>query len=84
LMEAAAQKGKYLIEALANIKGVKTVRGKGLMIGFEMEEGLEDIRKVLLNDCKIFTGEAKPNVIRLLPSLAITRADIDLFLKEIY
>ena len=83
LMEAAAEKGKYLIEALTNIKGVKTVRGKGLMIGFEMEAGLEDIRKVLLNDYKIFTGEAKPNVIRLLPSLSISIAEIDLFLKAL-
>jgi acetylornithine/N-succinyldiaminopimelate aminotransferase len=81
LIQNAQIQGDYLINALRNTKGVKTVRGKGLMIGFEMEEGLEDIRKVLLNECKIFTGEAKPNVIRLLPSLAITRADIDLFLN---
>ena len=83
LMEAATQKGKYLIEALKNTKAVKAVRGKGLMIGFEMETGLEDIRKVLLNDYKIFTGEAKPNVIRLLPSLSISTAEIDLFLKAL-
>lgn len=81
LIQNAQIQGDYLINALRNTKGVKTVRGKGLMIGFEMEEGLEDIRKVLLNDCKIFTGEAKPNVIRLLPSLAITKSDIDLFLN---
>lgn len=81
LIQNAQIQGDYLINALRNTNGVKTVRGKGLMIGFEMEEGLEDIRKVLLNECKIFTGEAKPNVIRLLPSLAITRADIDLFLN---
>lgn len=81
LIQNAQIQGDYLINTLRNTKGVKTVRGKGLMIGFEMEEGLEDIRKVLLNECKIFTGEAKPNVIRLLPSLAITRADIDLFLN---
>jgi len=81
LIEAAIQKGKYLIEALKNTKGVKVVRGKGLMIGFEMETGLEDIRKVLLNDYKVFTGEAKPNVIRLLPSLSISNAEIELFLK---
>jgi acetylornithine aminotransferase len=81
LMEATAEKGKALMEALKNIKGVKAVRGRGLMIGFEMEEGLEDIRKVLLNDYKIFTGEAKPNVIRLLPSLSISNAEIELFLK---
>jgi acetylornithine aminotransferase len=83
LMEAATQKGKYLIEALKNTKGVKLVRGKGLMIGFEMETGLEEVRKVLLNDYKIFTGEAKPNVIRLLPSLSISTAEIDLFLKAL-
>jgi acetylornithine aminotransferase len=84
LMEAATQKGKYLIEALKNTKGVKVVRGKGLMIGFEMETGLEDLRKVLLNDYKVFTGEAKPNVIRLLPSLSINTAEIDLFLKGLF
>ena len=81
LMEAANEKGKALMEALKNTKGVKAVRGKGLMIGFEMEAGLEDIRKVLLNDYKIFTGEAKPNVIRLLPSLSISNSAIELFLK---
>ena len=81
LMEAAIQKGKYLIEALKNTKGVKMVRGKGLMIGFEMETGLEEVRKVLLNDYKVFTGEAKPNVIRLLPSLSISTAEIAQFLK---
>ncbi|MEN9697516.1 MAG: hypothetical protein RLZ56_937 [Bacteroidota bacterium] len=80
LVKAAEEKGTYLINALKNTKGVKAVRGKGLMIGFEMEEGLEEVRKVLLNDLKIFTGEAKPNVVRLLPSLAITMEDIDLFL----
>ena len=81
LMEAANEKGKALMEALKNTKGVKAVSGKGLMIGFEMEAGLEDIRKVLLNDYKIFTGEAKPNVIRLLPSLSISNSAIEQFLK---
>lgn len=83
LIDNAKVQGAYLIQALEQIKGVKTVRGRGLMIGFEMEEGLQDIRKVLLNDFKVFTGEAKPNVIRLLPSLAITKNDIDLFLNRL-
>jgi len=80
LVKAAAEKGAYLINALRNTPGVKLVRGRGLMIGFEMEDHLQDIKKVLLNDFKIFTGEAKPNVIRLLPSLAISMEDINLFL----
>jgi acetylornithine/N-succinyldiaminopimelate aminotransferase len=80
LITAAAEKGAYLIEALKKTPGVKTVRGRGLMIGFEMEEHLKDTKNVLLNDFKIFTGEAKPNLIRLLPSLAVSMAEIDLFL----
>lgn len=80
LIKAANEKGTYLMNALKKTEGVKSVRGRGLMIGFEMEAGLEDVRNVLLNDLKIFTGEAKPNVIRLLPSLAISMEDINLFL----
>lgn len=83
LIENAQTQGAYLIEALKQTKGVKLVRGRGLMIGFEMEEVLQDIRKILLNDFKVFTGEAKANVIRLLPSLAITKTDIDLFLNRL-
>lgn len=83
LISAAEEKGKYLMEALQQTKGVKVVRGRGLMIGFEMEESFADIRKVLLNDFKVFTGEAKPNVIRLLPSLAISMEDIQLFLERL-
>ena len=83
LIQAAKTNGDYLIQALKQIQGIKEVRGRGLMIGFEMDPSLQDIRKTLLNDFMVFTGEAKPNVIRLLPSLAITNNDIDLFLKRL-
>ena len=83
LMQAAEQKGNTLLEALKTIQGIKTVRGRGLMIGFEMEAAFNDTRKILLEDYKTFTGEAKPNVIRLLPSLHISDKEIDLFLKNL-
>ena len=83
LIQSAETKGTYLIQQLKQIQGVKEVRGRGLMIGFEMETSLQDVRKILLNEFKVFTGEAKPNVIRLLPSLAITKSDIDLFLSRL-
>ena len=83
LIQAAKTNGDYLIQALKQIQGIKAVRGRGLMIGFEMDPSLQDIRKTLLKDFMVFTGEAKPNVIRLLPSLAITKNDIDLFLKRL-
>lgn len=80
LMNAAKEKGNFLIHALKHTQGVKEVRGRGLMIGFEMEDAFKEIKKVLLQDYKIFTGEAKPNVIRLLPSLSISQQEMDLFL----
>ena len=50
------------------------------MIGFDVPTELKDLKKNLLIKHYIFTGEAKPNVIRLLPSLALTKADADKFL----
>ncbi|HLL42342.1 MAG TPA: hypothetical protein VK369_04345, partial [Segetibacter sp.] len=59
------------------------VRGRGLMIGFDVPEELKDLKKNLLYNRRIFTGEAKPNVIRLLPSLAITRKQVDEFIDSL-
>ena len=77
------QRGMYLINKLKNVDGIENVRGKGLMIGFDVPEDIKDLRKKLLNDYFIFTGEAKPNVIRLLPALNITRKQADEFLDTL-
>ena len=83
LIENAKENGEYLINKLKAIPVLKNVRGRGLMIGFDVPEELKDLKKKLLFDFKIFTGEAKPNVIRLLPSLALTRRQIDDFLDSL-
>ena len=83
LLEAAARNGTYLMDALSKIPHITNVRGRGLMIGFDVPDNIKDLKKVLLQEYKVFTGEAKPNVIRLLPSLAITRAEIDVFLDRL-
>lgn len=80
LIENAKVNGTYLMDKLKEIKVLQNVRGKGLMIGFDVPEELKDLKKKLLFDFKIFTGEAKPNVIRLLPSLALNKRQIDDFL----
>lgn len=77
LVQAAAENGTYLMEQLKAIPEIENVRGVGLMIGFDVPENIKDLKKVLLQEYRIFTGEAKPNVIRLLPSLALTKAQID-------
>ena len=53
------------------------------MIGFDVPEELKDLKKNLLWNQKIFTGEAKPNVIRLLPSLALRKRDAEDFIEAI-
>ena len=83
LIEFAKQRGQYLMNRLKTVEGIENVRGKGLMIGFDVPEELKDLRKKLLYDFNIFTGEAKPNVIRLLPSLALSRKQSDEFLEAL-
>ena len=80
LIENAATLGQYIISRLQSYPEVKSVRGRGLMIGFEMNEPFtKTLKSDLLSKCKIFTGEAKNNTIRLLPSLALTREEADQF-----
>ena len=83
LLGNAVMVGKYLKEELKNIPDLKNVRGRGLMIGFDVPEALKDLKKNLLLNQKIFTGEAKPNVIRLLPSLALKKRDAEDFIEAI-
>jgi acetylornithine/N-succinyldiaminopimelate aminotransferase len=83
LMGNAVMIGKYLKDELQSIPQLENVRGRGLMIGFDVPEDLKDLKKRLLWNQKIFTGEAKPNVIRLLPSLALKKRDAEQFIDSI-
>lgn len=83
LISMAKQRGMYIKSQLQKIAGIENIRGRGLMIGFDLPESLKELRKVLLNDFNVFTGEAKPNVVRLLPSLALSRKQADEFLEAL-
>ena len=83
LVENAAEVGEYLISELKKIPGVKDVRGKGLMIGLEVEGFTgSELRKRLLFDHHIFTGGAGQFTVRLLPALSLSRENADRFLSE--
>jgi acetylornithine aminotransferase len=77
------QVGEYLQTALKDIPALSGVRGRGLMIGFDVPESHKNLKKDLLFKYKIFTGEAKPNVIRLLPSLALSMEDATYFISTL-
>ncbi len=83
LMKNAATLGNYWMEQLNSFAPITEVRGKGLMIGFDLPESLASLRKDLLFKHHIFTGEAKPNTVRLLPSLALSKDEADILLEAL-
>jgi acetylornithine aminotransferase len=83
LIQNAAETGEYLMRNLQGISGVKEVRGRGLMIGIELEEAVGPIRDALLIKEHIFCGYAGKHTLRLLPSLAMDKALADRFLTSL-
>lgn len=84
LVENAAKVGTHLLEELKNFKGIKEVRGRGLMIGMEFEEPIKELRQKLLFEQKVFTGVSGTNVIRLLPPLCLSMDEADEFLNRLH
>ena len=80
LMENALAVGDYIKANLPDSPRIKEVRGKGLMLGIEMNENVAPLRQALLYDKHIFTGVAGQNMIRLLAPLCLTKAEADRFL----
>lgn len=83
LMQHAIAMGLYLKEQLKAIPQIKSIRGRGLMIGFDVPNEFTGMKKRLFEQHKIFTGEAKPEVIRLLPALNISKEEIDMFVAAV-
>ena len=83
LVENAAKVGAHLLEKLKKFKGIKEVRGRGLMIGLEFEEPIKELRKQLLFEQKVFTGVSGTNVLRLLPPLCLSMQEADDFLTRL-
>ena len=82
LVENAREVGEYLIAELKKIEGIKDVRGRGLMIGIEIDGSASDMRKRLLFERHIFTGGAGVSTVRLLPALTLKREQADIFLTN--
>lgn len=80
LVDNSAKVGQYLLDCLKEIPGIKEVRGRGLMIGIEMDYPVKDLRKHLIEVEHVFTGAASTNIIRLLPPLCLTKAEADEFI----
>lgn len=93
LVENAHEVGEYLIEALTNLRNeelkekkrshILDVRGRGLMIGIDLDIPHKDVRQPLIYQEHCFTGCAGTNILRLLPPLCLTKADADDFINRL-
>lgn len=85
LVENAAKVGNFLMEGIKALRlpHVVDVRGRGLMIGVELDVPYKEIRNKLLFEEHCFTGCSGTNVLRLLPPLCLGEAEAADFLKRL-
>ena len=77
LIAHAKSLGSWWLQDLASIGGIKSIRGKGLMIALEFDFPVRELRKILLTEEHIITGSSSdPNVLRLLPALNIQKEEL--------
>ncbi len=87
LVENAHEVGEYLITQLKELQKtynhIVDVRGRGLMIGIDLDIPHKDVRQPLIYQEHCFTGCAGTNILRLLPPLCLTKAEADLFIEKL-
>ena len=87
LVENARQVGEYLMERLKKLQQeqphIVDVRGRGLMIGVELDIPYKEVRNRLLFQEHCFTGCSGTNVIRLLPPLSVSKEQADAFVEKL-
>ena len=78
LSENAAKMGEYFMNKLKDLPKVKEVRGKGLLVGVEFEDGISsaDIKHACV-DRKLLVTAVGTSIIRMLPPLIVTEAECD-------
>ena len=85
LVENAHLVGEYLIEELRKLQSprIKDVRGRGLMIGIDLDCPHKEVRQPLIYEQHCFTGCAGTNILRLLPPLCLSKAEADEFIEKL-
>lgn len=83
LIANAAMVGSFLLDELRAIPQLKDVRGRGLMIGFDVDGSAADLRRKLLFEKHIFTGGAGEHTLRLLPALGVSLDQAEIFIKAL-
>ncbi|WBV56908.1 aminotransferase class III-fold pyridoxal phosphate-dependent enzyme [Chryseobacterium daecheongense] len=81
LIDNAEHMGSYIEKEIEDLPHINSIRRKGLMIGIELDRDCAEVRKSLLYDHHIFTGNSNDKtVLRILPALNIRKEETDLFI----
>lgn len=84
LVKNADVVGEYFLDQLRMLQQqndhILEVRGRGLMIGLVLDMPHKEVRSRLIHEQHVFTGSAGTNILRILPPLIITKADVDDFI----
>ena len=85
LVENADTVGNYLMGKLKELNSdrIKDIRGRGLMIGIDLDCPHKEIRQPLIYQEHCFTGCAGTNILRLLPPLCLTIEEADDFIERL-
>jgi Ornithine/acetylornithine aminotransferase len=83
LLENASRIGAFLLQALSEFSDISAIRGRGLMIGFDLPQGQAGLRKELLQSHHCITGAAGALTIRLLPALSLSMDEAAQFIQAL-
>jgi len=84
LLQSTKEVSEYFIEKAQSISMIKKIKGRGLMLGFEFDFAVAELRKNLIFNHHIFTGSAKnPNLLRILPPLTVQKKHVDMFIDAL-
>ena len=84
LIENVNTVSSHFLKRINEVDGIKSIKGKGLMLGVTFDFPVSEIRKALIFEEGIFTGgSADPKLLRILPPLSVTKQEIDSFIDAL-
>ena len=84
LIENARRIGQILIKGLQEVPQIKSISGRGLMLGLHFEFAINSLKNILLNRERIFVGTSMdPNILRLLPPLNLSKVQAECFIEKL-
>lgn len=84
ILDNVNRQSSYFLKKFKSLPQIKKIKGRGLMLGLEFDFEVAELRKKLIYEKKIFTGNSNnKNLLRVLPPLSITQNEIDILFENL-